>query len=107
WMAQMAEQRGIEASLLATRAELEDLLAGRPTRLERSWRRQLVADPVRRLAAGEAALAFDGRGGLVLEARSHQPVELGDGPADDAPANRRRSHPGASTTAAEAPSTPA
>jgi hypothetical protein len=31
--------------------------------------------PVQRLLAGEAALAFDGDGSLVIEARSHQPVE--------------------------------
>jgi hypothetical protein len=29
--------------------------------------------PVRRLLEGSAALAFDGEGSLVLEARSHEP----------------------------------
>jgi hypothetical protein len=35
----------------------------------------MVGEPLARLVAGEAAIAFDGRGGLVLEARSHQPVQ--------------------------------
>jgi hypothetical protein len=34
----------------------------------------VVGKPVTELAGGSAALAFDGRGGLVLEARSHRPL---------------------------------
>ena len=43
---------------------------GRPA--ERGWRADLVGEPVRRLVEGEAALAFDGDGGLVLEERSQR-----------------------------------
>jgi hypothetical protein len=30
----------------------------------------MVGEPIKRLVAGQAALAFDGQGGLVLEERS-------------------------------------
>ena len=39
-------------------------------RLAVGWRADLVGEPIRRLVQGEAALAFDGNGGLVLEERS-------------------------------------
>ena len=42
-------------------------------KLANGWRAELVGEPVRKVVAGEAALAFDGRGGLLLEARSHVP----------------------------------
>ena len=71
WVSQLAFELEIDATLLATRADLQALLRGDPeARLVRGWRKELVGEPVRRLAQGRAALAFDGRGGLVLEARS-------------------------------------
>jgi ribonuclease D len=71
WVSQLGADLEIDAALLATRADLQALLRGDPdARLSRGWRAELVGEPVRRLAAGEASLAFDGRGGLVLEARS-------------------------------------
>ena len=75
WVAQLASDLAIDASLLATRADLHAFLrreAG--ARLAEGWRHELVGEPVRRLVDGEAALAFDGKGGLLLEARSHTPV---------------------------------
>jgi ribonuclease D len=71
WVNQLARDLEIEAALLATRADLEDFLREDPeARLATGWRAELVGEPVRRLIAGEVALAFDRRGGLVLEARS-------------------------------------
>ena len=43
-------------------------------RLTIGWRAELVGEPIRRLVDGEAALAFDGKGELVLEERSHRDV---------------------------------
>jgi len=70
WVAQLAVDLHIDASLLATRADLHALLNGNPNaRLTTGWREQLVGEPVRRLAEGDAALACDGKGGLVLVPR--------------------------------------
>ncbi len=73
-VAQTAADEEIDTLLLATRADLFDLVAGQPSRLDHGWRRRLVGDPVLRLVRGELAVAFDGSGGLVLEERSHRPT---------------------------------
>lgn len=71
WVTQLARDLELETSLLATRADLEDLLRGVPdARLTQGWRAELVGEPIRRLLAGEAAIAFDRSHGLVLEPRS-------------------------------------
>ncbi len=44
-------------------------------RLAEGWRAEIVGEPVRRLVQGDAALAFDRKGGLVLEDRvGHGPT---------------------------------
>lgn len=74
WIGQLARDLEIDAAILATRADLEALLRGdEDARLARGWRAELVGEPVRRLVDGEAALAFDRSGSLVLEARSGRP----------------------------------
>ncbi len=74
WVSQLARDRKIEPSLLATRADIEALIRGdADARLAKGWRSQMVGAPLRRLVAGEAALAFD-NGQLVLEERSRRPV---------------------------------
>ena len=74
WVSQLARERMIEPSLLATRADIEALIRGDPdARLSRGWRSEIVGEPVRRLVEGEAALAFDDDQ-LVLEERSRRPV---------------------------------
>ena len=74
WVSQLARDRKIEPSLLATRADIEALIRGdADARLARGWRSEMVGEPLRRLVAGEAALAFD-NGQLVLEERSRRPV---------------------------------
>ena len=74
WVNQLARERMIEPSLLATRADIEALIRGDPdARLSRGWRSEIVGEPVRRLVEGEAALAFDD-GQLVLEERSRRPM---------------------------------
>ena len=74
WISQLTRELEIETSLVATRADVESLLAGDPaSRLARGWRRELVGERIRRLVDGEAALAFDGHGNLLLEDRSSPP----------------------------------
>jgi ribonuclease D len=73
WVNQLARDQHLDATLLATRADLEDLLRSDPdARLAHGWRAELVGEQIRRLVQGDAALAFDGAGGLVLEERSRR-----------------------------------
>lgn len=70
WVAQLARDISIETSLLATRSDIESLLAGDPaSRLATGWRGELVGERIRQLVSGHAALAFDGNGNLLLEDR--------------------------------------
>lgn len=70
WVSQLARDLSIETSMVATRADIEMLLAGDPdARLAQGWRAELVGEPIRKLVDGDAALAFDGDEGLVLESR--------------------------------------
>ena len=73
WVSQLAHDAELDASLLATRADVEALVRGDGSRLLAGWRAELAGEPVRRLLEGEAALAFNGEGSLVLEARSGRP----------------------------------
>ena len=67
WVSQLAKDEGIDTGVLATRADLVELLAGEPdARLAHGWRAEVVGDGIRRLVAGEAALAFAGAGRLRL-----------------------------------------
>ena len=74
WVSQLARDLGIDTSILATRGDLEALLRRDPeARLAHGWRAEAVGDAIGNLVNGSAALAFDGRGGLVLEERSRRP----------------------------------
>jgi ribonuclease D len=67
WVAQVARSEQIDTMLLATRADLIDLLAEVPgARLAQGWRGELVGDGITRLVSGRAALAFAGNGVLRL-----------------------------------------
>ena len=73
WVAQLSRDERVDASLLATRADLVAFLAEEPgARLASGWRAGLVGKPLQRLVHGDAALAFEGGGRLVLETRSRQ-----------------------------------
>jgi len=66
-IAQIAAQRQMEPSLLATRADVQAIAAGRSSgRLAVGWRAEIAGDALRRLLAGDAALTGDGRGGARL-----------------------------------------
>lgn len=74
WIAQLSRDERIDASLLATRSDVAAFLRGdEGNRLAHGWRADLVAEPLRALVEGRAALGFDGAGSLVLEERSGRP----------------------------------
>jgi ribonuclease D len=67
WVSQLARDAELDASLVATRADIEALVRGdEASRLLTGWRAELAGEPVRRLLGGDSALAFDGEGSLVL-----------------------------------------
>lgn len=72
WAAQRARELEIDAAILATRSDIETFLNDGSGRLADGWRHEVVGEPIRALAAGDAALAIDGAGHLVLEVRSGQ-----------------------------------
>ena len=74
WAAQRARDLDIDAAILATRSDIESLLMGDGGRLSTGWRHDVVGEPIRALAAGEASLAVDPQGRLVLETRSGEPL---------------------------------
>jgi ribonuclease D len=75
WVAQLAHDERVDAALLATRADLVAFIRGdSDARLGRGWRLEVVGRPLRRLVAGEAALAYLPGGRLALEERSGQPL---------------------------------
>ncbi|MGH9119740.1 MAG: ribonuclease D [Acidimicrobiales bacterium] len=76
WVAQLARDLDVDTSLLATRTDIEEFLLDEPdARLRHGWRKDAVGDRLRRLVAGDAALAIDGAAAIVLEERSRRPLE--------------------------------
>jgi ribonuclease D len=70
---QIADDLQFDQGLLATRADISNLLCGEPSRLDTGWRSDIAGDPIRRLMAGEVAAAFDSDGTLLLEERLPRP----------------------------------
>ncbi len=78
WVSQVARDNRLDPALLATRADVEALLRRDPEcRLQTGWRKEMVGKPIAQLVSGEAAVAFDTDGHLVLEARSNRPLTAG------------------------------
>ena len=70
WAAQRAKELEIDAAILATRSDIEAFLMDGSGRLADGWRHDVVGEPIRALSSGEASLAVDESGHLVLETRS-------------------------------------
>lgn len=68
WLAQRASELDLDPALLATRAELTQLLQGNESRVGTGWRNELVGEPLRRLLAGRAVLVL-ADGGRRIELR--------------------------------------
>jgi ribonuclease D len=74
---QIADELEFDQALLATRADIAQLLCGQPSRLDHGWRRDIVGDPLRRLIDGDVAVAFRRNGEIVLlEERSRRPLPM-------------------------------
>lgn len=70
WVAQLSRDIDLDPTLVGTRSDIEDLVRGVDgARMTTGWRHQVVGGPVDDLLSGRASLAFDGRGGLILEPR--------------------------------------
>jgi ribonuclease D len=96
WVSQLARDLDLDPALVATRHDLEELLAGsETTRLRQGWRAELLAEPVEALRGGRAALAFDRDGTLSLEVRSgqHFVPETPDGATDQSAASTTADSP--------------
>lgn len=71
WLSQFAADERLDPALVGSRADIESLLRGdQGARLSSGWRRDLAGERIEALVGGRGALAFDGRGRLVLESRS-------------------------------------
>lgn len=66
YVGDLAQRSRIDKALLATREDVEHMLAGLPSRLNSSWRAEILSDVPARLASGSLALALDPRGGYQL-----------------------------------------
>lgn len=68
WLAQRAAELDLDPAVLATRADLNQLFHGAPSRLATGWRAELVGAPIQRLLAGEAVIVLRD-GGRRVELR--------------------------------------
>lgn len=69
WIAQLAIDLDLAASLLATRADIENLVRQKQgCRLADGWRRSIIADPVGRLLSGKARLDVTAEGAVRMVA---------------------------------------
>ena len=66
WIGELANQREINPTLVATNRDIVAFLAGGESRLSTGWRRELVGGDIERLLAGEFGLSFDREGRLRL-----------------------------------------
>ena len=70
WVSQVAKDEELDPALLATRADIVDVLRkSKDARLSNGWRSDLVGTRIQDLVTGRASVAFDPQGGLVLEPR--------------------------------------
>ena len=74
WMSQYADDMKLDPAMLGSRSDIEDFVRSGESRLAHGWRHDLAGAPIRALLAGDAAVAFNGDGRVVVEQRSHQPI---------------------------------
>lgn len=77
WMSQYADDINIDPAMLGSRSDIEDFVRSGESRLASGWRNELAGSAIRSLLAGDAAVAFDGDGRVVVEQRSHKPISGG------------------------------
>ncbi len=75
WLSQAAADLKLDSSLAASRKDIEDFLSGDPNAsLAHGWRYELFGAHILRIGSGEAAVALNPAGKLVLEERSGRPL---------------------------------
>ena len=74
WMSQYADDMNLDPAMLGSRNDIEEFVRSGNSRLAHGWRHDLVGSPIRSLLAGDAAVAFDGDGRVIVEKRSHEPI---------------------------------
>ena len=77
WMSQYADDLDLDPAMLGSRSDIEDFVRSGESRLAHGWRHDLAGAAIRALLAGEAAVAFDGDGRVVVEKRSHEGISEG------------------------------
>lgn len=72
FIACIAEERGIEPSMLGSRADVHSLAVGRSSgKLASGWRYEIAGKPLLEVLAGRSAITGDGKGGVrVIETRT-------------------------------------
>lgn len=78
WLSQFADDNDLDPAMLGARADIEDFVRGDDSKLSHGWRQDLVALPMRALLDGDAAVAFDGNGRVIVEKRSFEPIAGSD-----------------------------
>jgi len=74
WMSQFADDMELDPAMLGSRSDIEDFVRSGESRLANGWRHDLAGSAIRSLLAGDAAVAFDGRGRVIVEKRSNEPI---------------------------------
>lgn len=75
WMSQYADDMKLDPAMLGSRSDIEEFVRSGESRLAHGWRHDLAGSAIRSLLAGEAAVAFDGDGRVVVEKRSNEPID--------------------------------
>ncbi len=74
WMSQYADDLNLDPAMLGSRGDIEDFVRSGNSRLAHGWRHEMAGSAIRSLLAGDAAVAFDGDGRVIVEKRSHEPI---------------------------------
>lgn len=69
WVAAVADREKIDPSVLANRKDVAALVAGKKSRLDDGWRRELVGQDLRALLAGQRAITWIGGKVALVDAR--------------------------------------
>jgi len=75
WMSQYADDMNLDPAMLGSRSDIEEFVRSGESRLAHGWRHDLAGSALRSLLAGDAAVAFDGDGRVIVEKRSHVPID--------------------------------
>ena len=75
WMSQYADDMNLDPAMLGSRSDIEEFVRSGESRLAHGWRHDLAGSAIRSLLAGDAGVAFDGDGRVIVEKRSHVPID--------------------------------